>query len=114
MLLECSILTRLAPCWKVRRRGAKLVCAADRLRRRKSLASDLVSRQHIRVDLRPEPGRNHKLACNERQRFRKQPDLRLQKSVELAGIADGDARDASLHPAAELAGKSIAEHGLHS
>ena len=80
----------------------------------KSLACDLVGGQRIGVDGRLEPWRNHKLARGETQRLGEQPHLRLQESVELAGVADGDPRDASLHPAAELARKAVAQHGLHA
>src|SRR3954447_2725525 len=81
---------------------------------RKSFAGDLVSGQHVRIDRWPKPRRNYQLARRELQWLRKQPHLWFQKPIELAGVADGDARDARLHPAAELAGKAVAEHRLHA
>src|SRR6187399_2189510 len=86
------------------------LCRQDSRAPGKSLACDLVGGQRVGVDGRLEPWRNDKLARGETQWFGEQPHLRLQETVELAGIADSDTRDASFHPAAELARKAVAQH----
>src|SRR5439155_17762229 len=58
--------------------------------------------------------RQHKLSSHESQRFGKQAYIRFQKSVELAGIANGDARDTGFHPTPKLRRQTIAEHRVHS
>src|SRR5262249_40032795 len=54
------------------------------------------------------------LASHEPQRFGEQAYIRFQKSVELASIANGDARDAGFHPTPKLRRQTIAEHRFHS
>ncbi len=49
-----------------------------------------------------------------RQRRIEQAIVRLEESVELAGIADGRAGDRGLQPAMDLAAKAIAQYRLHA
>src|SRR5262249_19036966 len=50
----------------------------------------------------------------EPQRLGEQAYIRLQKSVELPGIANGDARDTGFHPTSKLRRQTIAKHRFHS
>jgi hypothetical protein len=52
-----------------------------------------VRREHVAVDQRPKSPRKDKFAGTELQRLGEQPDLRLQKPVELASIADSRVTD---------------------
>ena len=69
---------------------------------------------------RARPARRHSClarsppqASAHRPRTFEQPHLRLQKAVELAGVADDLAGDAALHPALHLARDAVAQHRLH-
>src|ERR1700738_4188963 len=66
------------------------------------------------IDRGSKSRRQHKLSGHEPQRFAEQAYIRLQKSVELTGIANGDARNTGLHPTPEFRRQTIAEHCFHS
>src|SRR5262249_59090298 len=88
-------------------------CPAGR-RRRKALGSYLMRCERMGVDRGSKSRRQYKLSGYERQRLREQAYIRLQKSVELAGIANGDARDTRFHPTPKLRRQAIAGHRFHS
>src|ERR1700730_782395 len=66
------------------------------------------------ITCRRQSRRQPKLAGHEPQRFAEQAYIRLQKSVELTGIVNGDARNTGLHPTPEFRRQTIAEHCFHS
>src|SRR5215471_14715802 len=70
--------------------------------------------ERIGVDRGTKSRRQYKLSGYELQRFGEQAYIRFHKSVELAGITNGDARDTGFHPTPKLRGQTIAEHRFHS
>src|SRR5262245_13332186 len=68
----------------------------------------------LRVEPWPISGREMNGAARERQRRIEQSIVRLEETIELAGIADGRAGDRGLEPAMDLAAKAIAQHRLHA
>src|SRR5499427_6317470 len=90
-----------------------LVYPAGR-RRHKALGRYLVRRERIGVDRGTKSRWQYKLSGYELQRFGEQAYVRFQKSVELAGIANRDARDTGFHPTSKLRRQTVAEHRLHS
>src|SRR6516162_660125 len=70
--------------------------------RRKALRRRLVRCERMGIDRASKSRRQHKLSSREPQRFGEQAYIRLQKSIELAGIANGDARDTGFHPTPKL------------
>src|SRR5205814_2103973 len=70
--------------------------------------------ERMGVDRGSKSRRQHKLSGYEPQRLGKQAYIRLQKSVEFARIANGDARDTGFHPTPKLRRQTIAEHRFHS
>src|SRR5262245_45888872 len=82
--------------------------------RDKALRRRLLRCEGMGIDRGSKSRRQHKLASHEPQWFGEQAYIRFQKSVELAGIANGDARDAGFHPTSKLRRQTIAEHRFHS
>src|SRR5215831_3186195 len=82
--------------------------------RHKALRRRLVRCERVSIDRGSESRRQHKLASHEPQWLREQAYIRFQKSVELASIANGDARDTGLHPTPKLPRQTVAEHRFHS
>src|SRR5438132_12685109 len=70
--------------------------------RPKALRGRLVRCERVSIDRGSKSRRQHKLSSYEPQWLREQAYIRFQKSVELAGIANGDARDTGLHPTPKL------------
>src|SRR5262249_17110141 len=66
------------------------------------------------VDRGSKSRRQYKLSSCEPQRVGEQAYIRFQKSVKLARIANGDARDTGFHPTPKLRRQTIAEHRFHS
>src|SRR5262249_55284423 len=60
--------------------------------RHKALSRRLVRCERVSIDRGSKSRRQHKLSSHELQWLREQAYIRFQKSVELAGIANGDAR----------------------
>src|SRR5262245_27315118 len=69
--------------------------------------------ERIGVDRGSKSRRQYKLSGYERQRLGEQAYIRLQKSIELAGVANGDARDTGFHPTPNFRRQTIAEHRFH-
>src|SRR5215470_1286029 len=88
-------------------------CPAGR-RRHNALGRYLMRCERIGVDRGSKSQRQYKLSGYEPQRLGEQAYIRLQKSIELAGVANGDARDTGLHPTPNLRRQTIAEHRFHS
>src|SRR5262249_49826551 len=89
-------------------------CRPAGRRRHKALGRHLVRCERMGVDRGSKSRRQYKLSGHEPQRFGEQAYIRLQKSVELAGIANGAARDTGFHPTPKLRRQTIAEHRFHS
>src|SRR5215472_7309843 len=70
--------------------------------RHKALRRRLVRCERVSIDRGSKSRRQHKLSSHEPQWLREQAYIRFQKSVELASIANGDARDTGLHPTPKL------------
>src|SRR5262249_21066977 len=67
-----------------------------------------------RIEAWPISGFEVNSATREGEGGIEQPIVRLEESIELAGIADGRACDCGLEPAMDLAAKAIAQHRLHA
>src|SRR6516165_9117006 len=88
-------------------------CPAGR-RRHKALGRYLMHCERIGVDRGSKSRRQYKLSGYEPQRLGEQAYIRLQKSIELASVANGDVRNTGFHPTPNLRRQTIAEHRLHS
>src|SRR5258708_8629464 len=82
--------------------------------RHKTLRRRLVRCKRMGIDRGSKSRRQHQLTSHEPQRLREQAYIRFQKSVELARIANGDARDTGFHPTPKLRRQTVAEHRFHS
>src|SRR5262245_57575696 len=89
-------------------------CCPAGLYRHKALRRRLVRCERVRIDRGSESRRQHKLSSHEPQWLREQAYIRFQKSVKLAGIANGDARDTGLHPTPKVPRQTVAEYRFHS
>src|SRR5262249_29339405 len=89
-------------------------CCPARRRRHKALGRYLMRCERIGVDRGSKSRRQYKLSGYEPQRLGEQAYIRLQKSIELAGVANGGARDTGFHPTPNLRRQTIAEHRFHS
>ena len=65
------------------------------------------------IEAHPHPRRELHGAAPDFQWPRDKRCLLAQEPIHFTGIGDGAARDARLHPAAEVTCDTIAEHGLH-
>src|SRR5262249_34006573 len=89
-------------------------CCPAGLYRHKALRRRLVRCERVRIDRGSESRRQPKLSSHGPQWLREQAYIRFQKSVKLAGIANGDARDTGLHPTPKVPRQTVAEYRFHS